>query len=318
MAEKILGVVGFPLKKSLFPALYLAALKATDIAQDYEYNLFEIEEQSFQQFFESLKAKNIIGLNISASYQAKIASLVEFDEDVSYLKRLKVVDTIVYKDGKWMGYNTQIPALLKELKNAEFDPKRKKCMIIGAESIAKSVAYALIKLDVDEIVVYDAQEEKVTAVAASLKALFPDSRIYPAWEADGLNTQEVELLINTTSLGSKETDPLPVPEKLLHTGMFIYDFIFSPLETKLLHKAILGGMQSRNGFGLLLNQALISFELFTGKTLTMEAFQQALSKAGKPKFGSALGLIIGAVFFILILILLIYVLSGGVKMQIAD
>lgn len=272
---KIYGVLGFPAKHSLSPLMHNAAFRALKI--NAEYRIFEVEPEELDNFLNEIDKNNISGLNITVPYKERILDFVKLDSRSSYLRQVRAVNTIAKKDGKWMGFNTDIPGFSRHLKE-NFDPVNKKAAILGAGGAARAVAYVLADSAAFEAAIFDIDKAKAKNVVDMIKGLFPNFKISSVDEIEALNLKNKDLLVNATPVGLKESDPCLVNAQMLHKGIFVYDLVYSPAETKLLRLAKDIGAKTSNGLGMLLYQGALSFKHFTGVPAPIEIMREALNK----------------------------------------
>ena len=136
----IYGVIGWPIKHSLSPAMHNAAFKALGI--DAEYRAFEVKPESLGDFFADIDSC-IKGLNVTIPHKEKALDFIQLDQESSYLRQIKAVNTLVRQDRIWKGFNTDIPGFSRHLKELRFDPKDKKIAILGAGGASRAVSYVL-------------------------------------------------------------------------------------------------------------------------------------------------------------------------------
>lgn len=281
----IYGLIGFPVKHSLSPAMHNAAFRYLNI--NAEYKLFEKRPEELEKFITSLEEQNISGVNVTIPYKEKVLNFVDFDKESFYLREIKAVNTIVMKDGVRKGFNTDIPGFERDLKEKNNSPKNKKAAILGAGGATRAVAYVLAKNEAKEIVLYDIDKSKSQNIVDLIKSLFTDFPIYAVDKVDGLKIPEKDLLINATPIGMKPNDPCLVTEEILHKNLFVYDLIYNPSETRLLALANKAGVRNSNGLGMLLYQGALSFKHFTGidapEDIMRKALMEGIKNAGNHK-----------------------------------
>ena len=270
--KKIYGLLGHPLGHSLSPLMHNAAFSHLGI--NAEYKLFDVPPQDLDKFF-SLTSGDICGLNVTVPYKEKVLGLAELDGDSLYLKKVNALNTLVRCSGGWRGFNTDIPGFIRHLREG-FDPEGKKAAILGAGGASRAVVYALASSGVKEMVVFDVDPLKSMAVSKMIKEVFPGYPISAVARPEELRLEDKELLVNATPAGLKGGDPCAIDPGLLHGGLFVYDLIYNPQETKLLKEAKAKGARTLNGLGMLLYQGALSFEYFTGKTAPIEVMRSAL------------------------------------------
>jgi shikimate dehydrogenase len=271
--KKVFGLIGYPLGHSLSPKMHNAAFKALGL--DAEYKLFTLAPQYFDDFLTHLNNSGISGLNVTVPYKEKVLDFVELAQELLYLREVKAVNTMKFEDGVWWGYNTDILGFSRHLKE-NFKPFMKRAAILGAGGAARSVAYVLAKEKSAETVLFDIDNAKSASIVGMVKSLFPQARISAVDSIEKLDIAHKELLINATPVGLRSTDPVLVSEAMLHKGLFVYDLIYNPAETKLLALAKKAGAKTSNGLGMLLYQGALSFEIWTGKKAPEEVMRLAL------------------------------------------
>jgi shikimate dehydrogenase len=278
LTKKIYGVLGFPLKHSLSPAMQNAALAYLKI--NAEYRLFEVPPDEIDAFFSKLKTKGIHGLNVTVPYKEKAFGFVKIDPQEAHLKKIGAVNTIVKVGSAWMGFNTDIAGFTKHI-NEHIDLRQKRAALLGAGGASRAVSYALAHSGVQEIAIFDLDGKKSALVSAMIHELFPYLKVYAAENIDGLNIKDKDLLINATPIGLKSTDPCLLKKEDLHPGLFVYDLIYNPARTRLLELAESAGARVSNGLGMLLYQGAFSFQYFTGKIAPVRKMRRALESALK-------------------------------------
>jgi len=276
-APKIYGVLGYPAKHSLSPAMHNAAFKHLKINARYE--TFEVKPEELEEFLADRDKNNIWGLNVTVPYKERILDSENLDlgKESFYLKQIRAVNTIVKKENTWKGFNTDIPGFSRHLKE-NFEPSGKRAALLGAGGAARAVAYALAKSGAKEVSIFDIDREKARRVIEMVKAMFPDFKISATDSIEQLNIKNKDLLVNATPIGLKESDPCLLNAEMLHENLFVYDLIYNPKETKLLALAKRVGAKSSNGLGMLLYQGVLSFEHFTGESAPTIIMREALNK----------------------------------------
>jgi shikimate dehydrogenase len=127
------------------------------------------------------------------------------------------------------------------------------------------------------IAVMDVDEAKAKDLEARYKKYFKDDRLRICRTRDlAKRVSESDLLINATPVGMKEADPLPVDVSLLHDGLYVYDLVYNRPMTSLVKEAHIRKLHTATGFGMLLYQGAIAFEIWTGEKAPLEVMKRAL------------------------------------------
>lgn len=271
----IYGVLGYPAKHSLSPAMHNAAFSFLKI--NARYDLFEVPPEELDHFLRTLDERGVLGLNITVPYKEKIIEYIQLDSETTYLRQVKAVNTIVKKQGCWVGSNTDIPGFLRHFRE-HLDPKDKKIAILGAGGASRAVAYAMADAGAHSIVVFDIDSAKAENVCRMVQSLFPGFAISRVGGIDGLDIRSKDILINATPVGLKKEDPALVRQDVLHKGLFVYDLIYNPGKTALLQLAERAGAKTSNGLGMLLYQGMLSFRIWTQTDAPQQVMRQALKE----------------------------------------
>lgn len=273
---KLYGLIGYPLKHTLSPAMHTAAFKAVGI--DAQYQPYEIPPAELTSFLSSLESRNISGLNVTVPYKERVFDFVRIDPQSPYLAELGAVNTIVNNAGQWRGFNTDVPGFSRHLKE-QIDPRARRVALLGAGGAGKAVAYALAQAQAAQIAVFDTDSDKAGKLVAMIHRTGPFKNIHSVSSVEALDIGGTDILINATPVGLKDSDPSPVPRDLLHSALFVYDLIYNPRQTRLLALAQSAGAKTSNGSGMLLYQGVLAFELFTGRPAPVEVMRKALEEA---------------------------------------
>jgi shikimate dehydrogenase len=277
-APKIYGVLGYPAKHSLSPAMHNAAFRALKI--NAEYKIFEEKPEELGGFLGSLAEKKIHGLNVTVPYKEKVIPFL--NSISSEAKTIAAVNTIRVCADKLEGFNTDGEGFLKHLiADLSFHPKDKRIAIIGAGGAAKAISVYLCQVAPKAIKIYDIERTKTIALIDNLKDNFKNVQLAIAESIEELAIKDADLLVNATAVGMKATDACLVQESLLHKNILVYDLIYNPPETKLLARAQNLGAKTSNGLGMLLHQGMLSFSIWTGKAAPRDIMWKALEESSK-------------------------------------
>jgi shikimate dehydrogenase len=270
---KLYGLVGFPIKHSLSPCMHNAAFSKLKIKAKYQ--LFELKPEQLQGFLGTLKKKNICGFNVTYPYKEEILGFLSSRS--LGVKAIGAANTVVVgKDSKLKGFNTDYLGFAAHLKELKVKPK--KVAVIGAGGASKAVCFALARAKVAELCIYDIDKFKSLSLFKKLNSNFPRIKFNVANRIEDLEIQNKDLLVNASSVGMRESDPCLINAEDLHPGLFVYDLIYSPSETKLISLAKARNLNFSNGLGMLLYQGVFAFKHFCGRVAPVEVMKEALLK----------------------------------------
>jgi shikimate dehydrogenase len=276
MDTQLYGVVGFPVKHSLSPAMHNAAFSSLGIQA--EYRLFEVKPEELGSFFNSLRQKNIHGLNITVPH--KQTAIVYMDTLSDEARLIGAVNTVKVTERGLEGFNTDGEGFLKHLvEDLKFDPAGKAISVIGAGGGAKAILVYLARQKPKCLIVYDIDQAKLTVAVRHLRENMSGVEIVAAKSIPELKAGSADLLINATPVGMKPADPCLVNDKHFRRDLLVYDLIYNPPKTTLLEAAQKKNARISNGLGMLLYQGMSSFEIWTGQKAPKEIMYQALLKA---------------------------------------
>lgn len=275
-SKKIFGLLGYPVKHSLSPAMHNAAFKAWDI--DAEYKLFEKKPEELTDFFRELKKGSISGVNVTIPYKEE--ALRYLDEIRQEVELIGAVNTILVKGKRLIGYNTDGLGFITSLrKEAGINPKGKEIVIIGAGGASRAISIHLAQERAASIILSDIILDKAERLASHIRRNIPRVKVSTV-QKEELNSRirKADILINATPVGMRPDDPLPIDPRILHPKLLVCDLIYNPPKTQLLIQAEKIGAKTLNGMGMLLYQGALSFTIWTGKEAPIEVMARALEK----------------------------------------
>jgi shikimate dehydrogenase len=271
-----LGLIGYPLGHSLSPKIHAAALKACGL--EGQYSLFPIapeDKQGLKDLLARVRAGEIQGLNVTIPHKQNV---IEFmDELTPTAKAIGAVNTIYMREDKLIGDNTDAPGFLSDLKRVIGNRKLgigKSAIVLGAGGSARAVVYALVNNGWNVTIAARRIEQ-----AQQLSESFSNYKLQVTeYSSFIFHLSSFALLVNTTPLGmTPNTESSPLPENLsLPANAFVYDLVYNPRETKLIRDAKAQGCHASTGLGMLIEQAALAFEKWTGHNPPRDVLYQAV------------------------------------------
>jgi shikimate dehydrogenase len=250
----MVGIIGWPVQESLSPVIHNAAFAA--LGMDWAYVPLPVAPGDLEAALSGLPAMGFAGANVTMPHKTDTARVVhDLSEDA---ERLRAVNTLVVGPGGLTGHNTDAPGFDRFLRrDAGFDPEGSSALIFGAGGAARACALALTRDGLRDLTVAARDPTRAEALRAMI-GLSSEVRVVSFEEG---TTVGADLVVNATPLGAAgET----VPHPPLRPGMLVVDLLYRPSVTPLQAAAKAAGASAFGGLGLLLHQAALSFELWTG------------------------------------------------------
>jgi shikimate dehydrogenase len=276
---RLFCVLGHPVSHSLSPAMHNAALAA--LGEEAVYAAFDVAPERLAAALEGLEALSVVGANLTIPHKE---AALRFARELSpEAELIGAVNTLCFADGRRRGENTDGRGFLAALRDAGFTPEGCRAVVLGAGGSARAVAVSLGPLAA-RLVLANRTPERAAALADLVNGHFGAGRAYTlGMEADRLAGElaEANLLVNTTSVGMvphADAPPL-VPEAALHPGLFVYDLVYNPPETRLLACAKRQGAAGRNGLSMLARQGALSLEAWLGRPAPAELMERECARA---------------------------------------
>jgi shikimate dehydrogenase len=273
-ARFLTGLIGAPIAQSASPAMHERAADALGVRCHYQ--LIEVagaDVAGLRALLEGVKNFGFAGVNVTFPYKEAVVPLL--DELSDGARAIGAVNTVVVRQGKLIGHNTDTSGFERAIGDLVTASGRGPVALIGAGGVGKAIAFALANLGVAELAIFDSDSAKAAHLAAPLQGRL---RI-AASVADAM--KGAVGVINATPVGMLPDRGSPIPAALLHRDLWVADAVYSPLWTPLLIAAKASGAEVMTGRELAIYQAADAFELFTGlKPSTAEmgsAFDAALA-----------------------------------------
>lgn len=279
MPKAKLAVIGFPIKHSASPQMHQAALDEAGI--DLQYIRVEVEPGQVDACFTEMEKLGFIGCNVTVPH--KLDAMELCDELTDDAKALGATNTILFKDGKRIGHNSDGPGLARAiLEDFGKSLTELRVLLLGAGGGAgRAIATQCAREGSPAILLSNRTVEKLEPIALDLTENYGAKLIYTLSNNEEDLTKaadRVDLIINSTSLGLNEADPLPLPASALQPSHMVYDAIYNPAVTQLLAEANKTGAKTANGLSMLLHQGAISFEFWLDQRPSIEAMRKGLGK----------------------------------------
>jgi shikimate dehydrogenase len=254
--SRLAGIIGWPVSHSRSPRLHGFWLRRYGI--DGAYVPLGMKAEDFVTGVRGLVAVGFQGANVTQPH--KLAAFDICDTVEESARRAGAVNTLVFRDGKISGRNTDGWGFVAHLRASGVDPKAGPALVLGAGGSARAIVAALQDEGVTVSVANRTRER-----AEELAAALPGLRVLD-WDNRSVALANHALLVNTTSLGMKGHPPLDIDLQWAGADMAVADIVYVPLETPLLAAARARGLRGVEGLGMLLHQAVPGFSEWFGVT----------------------------------------------------
>jgi shikimate dehydrogenase len=263
----LVGLIGSGIGPSLSPALHEREADRQGLRLVYrliDIDTLGVPPEAVGDLLRAARDLGFDGLNIT--HPCKQLVIEHLDALAPQAEALGAVNTVVFEDGRAVGHNTDVTGFAASFARGLPDAPLERVVQLGAGGAGAAVAHATLTLGAERVTVVDALPERAAALAGSLNRAFgegraaaapPERRTELLAQADGI--------VHATPTGMAAHPGLPLPAELLHSGLWVAEVVYRPLETELLRTARALGCATLDGGGMAAFQAADAFRLFTGR-----------------------------------------------------
>jgi shikimate dehydrogenase len=262
---RVLGIFGDPVKHSLSPLMHNEALAR--IGYDAVYVPFHVLPDDLPKAVESIRILDLLGVNLTVPHKERVCPLL--DEIDPQARLIGAVNTVVNRQGRLIGYNTDGIGFLRSLAlDLDFNPANRRIFLLGAGGACRAALVALAQAGVGSIVVANRTPERAAALVEEFRPVFSGTSFAGcSLTKESLVTHlpEIDLLVNTSSLGLGGESLADFPWGMLPAFAMVYDMVYGFEPTPLLREAVARGHAGADGLGMLAAQGEEGFRLWTGQ-----------------------------------------------------
>jgi shikimate dehydrogenase len=272
-------LLGQPVAHSLSPALHNAAFAASGM--DAQYEAWDVSHDQLPATFERLRSADCLGANVTAPHKQAVIPLLDVVSATA--RALGAVNTIVNDHGQLSGSNTDAAGLARWMRAAGISAGGERCLVLGAGGAARATVWALSELGASSILVLNRTlahaEALVTALSGDIGS-YSGVELHAGGlsEAAGPSTAPWRVIVNATSLGHHGGAPLVHPSCYSRQTVAV-ELVYNPPETDFMVAARAAGARAENGLGMLVHQAALAFERWTGQPAPLGAYEAAARHA---------------------------------------
>jgi len=275
----LLGLIGAGIQQSRTPALHELEAEAHGIRCLYQLldlDLMHGDHISLASLLDAAEQVGFAGLNIThPCKQDVMAHLTALSDDAG---ELGAVNTVVFRDGGRIGYNTDWLAFRRSFEAGLMNASLNRVVQLGAGGAGSATAYAMLRMGAGHLSIVDSVQQRAIALSDRLDTLFPGRVSAVHQVADVI--ADADGLIHATPTGMASHPGMPLPPTLLRTDLWVAEVVYVPVDTSLLLAARERGCRTLDGTGMALWQAIESFRLFTGLEASPERVRGFFAQGG--------------------------------------
>ena len=289
---RVFGVMGYPISHSLSPVMHNAAFEALGL--DAIYAPFEVPPHQLKSVLQGLQIMGGVGLNVTVPLKERLARLLSRANLDPIAAALGAVNTLAQRDGRLVGYNTDVEGFCRALvEEMRCDVRKKRVLLLGAGGAARAAAWALAQGGPEALWVANRTAAHADRLARWLRRHTPrlTIEVVPFGRRSTAKAlAQTDVLVNATSLGLRPGDALPVDPAAIHKRLMVFDLVYSAYPgqrgagrrsptTPLVRQARRRGAFAIDGLAMLLYQGAESFRLWWQREPPLDVMRRAVEQA---------------------------------------
>lgn len=267
------ALIGNGISQSRTPAMHMAEGKAQGL--EYSYLSFDTSTPpysglSLAELLELAEKDGFAGLNITHPFKMEVPGLLH--ELSPEAKILGAVNTVVFRNKRRFGYNTDYSGFRTAFQHHLADASREHVLLLGSGGAGSAVALALTDSGIRTLSIFDTFKERAAALSERLSAVRPDTHIRICESLNDQDMDGIDGVVNATPMGMANYPGVAIEVEEISADTWVADVVYFPLETELLRRARAHGCRVMNGSGMAIYQAVEAFHLLTGLEPDPERF----------------------------------------------
>lgn len=277
-------LIGTPVGHSGSPAMYNYSFAQTGL--DHAYLAYDVPLEKTEEAVNALKVLGCKGFNVTMPCKTKVAELVDELSDAA--KLIGACNTVVIKEGKLYGNNTDGMGFVRNLKENGVDVKGKRITVMGAGGAATAIQVQCALDGAKKISIFNRKDEfyaNAERTVEKIKSMLPECEVnvYALEDKEKLYAEiaDSDILVNATKVGMKPLDEQTLVEdpSVFRPDLTVADAVYNPKETRFVREAKAGGCKvAVGGIGMLMWQGAAAFRLFTGKDMPTDEVYELFFK----------------------------------------
>jgi shikimate dehydrogenase len=271
---RVCAVIGNPVEHSLSPILHNSAFEKEGLPICYV--AFRVEDLAAAMA--GVRGFNLLGLSVTIPHKVEVLAYLDEVEDTA--RQIGSVNTVLNRDGKLIGFNSDGMGALRAIEEARIDLAGRRIAILGSGGAARAIAFSIGKAaGLEEMVLFGVEREQCRRLAEDLqKVLAFPVRWFDQSQANlARYLRDADGIVHCTPVGmNPHPDASLVSKDLLRAEQFVFDIVYTPMKTRLLRDAQSVGCRIVPGVEMFLYQAVFQFECWTGRKAPLALMRQVV------------------------------------------
>jgi shikimate dehydrogenase len=271
---RVCAVIGNPVAHSLSPILHNSAFEKEGLPICYV--AFRVEDLAAAMA--GVRGFNLLGLSVTIPHKVEVLAYLDEVEDTA--RQIGSVNTVLNRDGKLIGFNSDGMGALRAIEEARIDLAGRRIAILGSGGAARAIAFSIGKAaGLEEMVLFGVEREQCRRLAEDLqKVLAFPVRWFDQSQANlARYLRDADGIVHCTPVGmNPHPDASLVSKDLLRAEQFVFDIVYTPMKTRLLRDAESVGCRIVPGVEMFLYQAVFQFECWTGRKAPLALMRQVV------------------------------------------
>ena len=271
---ELVGVFGDPVDDNPTGVMEEAGFAAKNL--NFRYITVRVLPEDLSDAFAGAKAMNMRGINLTMPHKIHIIPLL--DELTQVAQIIGAVNTVINRDGVWIGENTDGKGFVLALKLAGASLEGKRITILGAGGAARAIAVECALDGADHITVINRNSERGSELAELITKATNATAEYMSWTPNVRIPENTDILIQATCVGLGSDEKPDIDYSTINSNMVVSDVVFNPVMPSFLLEAKQRGAKVVSGIGMLVQQGAKNFELWTGEVAPVDVMYEALER----------------------------------------
>lgn len=274
--SELVGIFGCPIDENPTGVMEEAAFEKMGL--DYRYLTIKVEKEDLGAAMNAVRAFGMKGINLTIPHKVKVLSYL--DELSEAAEIIGAVNTVVNREGKLFGENTDGKGFLTALKKEGIEVRDKKIVILGAGGAARAIGVECALAGALEITIVNRNEDRGMELAALIETKTETAGKFVKWEGGYQVPEDTDILINATCVGlyPNVSDKPEINYDTIMSRMAVSDVVFNDPNTLFLQEAAIRGAKTVNGLGMLAQQGALNFTLWTGADAPVGVMEDTLKR----------------------------------------